>query len=494
MRIVGAAMAVVAVVWTGTAAAESQERSPLLPADGVELFSYLLHAAGIVPATPDVPPSADTILIILGGASDRAREAEDRRIQEQIARTLRAGGAVLLASDRRGRVVLPGGMSVRVAGEVLVHPRAQNVHRGLTACPYVLPVGGGRMAVQDLERQLFAGLDRIATNRPSHLIVKAPEGFRSERPLAILPPGCLADGRPVPTPIVFAVGGRWSVISPDRELRPPEELESRLLVLADHSLFINQMLLEPDTHNLVLALRVIRYLQETSHRLSPRRRQCLLEYEGKVVESFDRLALLAEQASPNQWPPDLPPPLPPGSPSVLDLWQVQQRLTEAGNKLLVTLQKRDVLNAALIGPHHAPLVRRQRFEQVLAVLLTVAAIVALWRLRQQIRLLTDVNRRTPQRRRKTSDMTGSPSVHEMVQDLARQFFGNLGVRWDQAELPEIRVAATVAEPQRLQDGLRQLWQVARSRRKLSLQDWQQLRQTYQWLQQTHAEGKWQFAT
>ncbi len=484
MRGVGAGIAALAVAWVGTAAAVPPERPPLLSADGVELFAFLLHAAGITPADAEAAPSADTILIVLGGAAEGDRRAEDRRLLRRIDQTLRAGGAVLLASDRRGRAVLPGGASVWVAGEPLVQPRGQYVHRGLTACPYVLPVGGARTSVLEVERRLFAGLDRVATNRPSYLIVEAPEGFRDGRPwrpLAILPPGCLADGRPVPTPIVFATGGRWSIDRAD-DAAPAE---ASLLVMADHSLFINQMLLEPETDNLELAWRIIRYLRGPQ-----RRRQCLLEYEGKVVESFDRLVLMAMQTvPPGGWPP-----VPPDSPPVPDLWQAQQKLTEAGNRALAAMQERDVLNTAVLGPHQPAAGRQRRFERLLVVLLSVAAIVALWHVGQQVRSLAHPNRRTSPRQQKASDISRSPPVHELVQGLVRQFFDNLGVRWDQAELPAIRVAATVAEPQRLRDAIRQLWQVARSRRELSLQDWQRLRPTYQWLQQTHAEGEWRFAT
>ena len=93
-------------------------------------------------------------------------------------------------------------------------------------------------------------------------------------PLARLPAGSVAtlpDGRSVRIPegALFAAGSEGSEVS-----------GGEFLAMADHSVFINQMLLEPVTDNLELAYRTVEFLQGANNN---KKKRCLFIENGRVV-------------------------------------------------------------------------------------------------------------------------------------------------------------------------------------------------------------------
>jgi hypothetical protein len=159
--------------------------------------------------------------------------------------------------------------------------------------------------------------------------------FPDEHPPVPRGPGKL----PLPDTAVFAAAGRGA----------PAEAESasaNLLAFADHSLFINQMLMEAHTDNWELARRVAVYLRGPYPR-----RYCRLYVSGRRVLSRETLQSLL--APPVPTVPTVPPPPPP--PLIPDLWSLQQKLTELGNQALQAAQRRDVLNNVLLGSAEDPL-------------------------------------------------------------------------------------------------------------------------------------------
>ena len=86
------------------------------------------------------------------------------------------------------------------------------------------------------------------------------------------PPKCVSRGQFLPSNAYFAVGGE----GPDHINRNPY----RLLVMADHSIFIDRMLLEPQTDNLELTYRVIEFLQGPGKI----RKRCILFEDGRQRE------------------------------------------------------------------------------------------------------------------------------------------------------------------------------------------------------------------
>src|SRR5262249_45347042 len=139
---------------------------------------------------------------------------------------LERGGAALIASDRATDGAWHAALGVRVSGRFVRCDRGppQDRFQNLPHCPLVRAPAGE-------SNPLFQGIDHFATNHPSYL-----EYFGRPRlvRLAVFPPDSARDDK-VPLDLArqfFAAGGRWG--------------PGRVLVLADHSVFINDMLLRAD--------------------------------------------------------------------------------------------------------------------------------------------------------------------------------------------------------------------------------------------------------
>ena len=118
---------------------------------------------------------------------------------------------------------------------------------------FALVVPIDEMAMMCKSMLIFKGLNRVATNSPSHIV---RERWGGDHPgcACPVPAGCVIEGR-VPAQQRLLCG-RGRRTGPTSNRNP-----YRLLVMADHSIFINQMLLEPQTDNLELTYRVIEFLQ-----------------------------------------------------------------------------------------------------------------------------------------------------------------------------------------------------------------------------------------
>src|SRR5262249_50964145 len=151
-------------------------------------------------------------------------------------------------------------------------------HLGESDCPYVVPIAPEDEEAADAAWQVFRGLNRIATNTPAFL--RVDWGERIAAPRARFPNGCslgpLQRTR-LPKDALFAAGGELLFPGINRPL-------ARFLAMADHSVFINQMLIEPGTDNLELTYRIIEYLQGPN-----KRKKCIFVEDGKLVEEFDTL-------------------------------------------------------------------------------------------------------------------------------------------------------------------------------------------------------------
>ncbi len=216
----------------------------------------------------DDPPH--TLLIVLG----------DTTVLDEVPgglkNFLQRGGAVLLATDRATPYSrLEQDFGLKVTGEPVRSVGAEGqavAYRGIPECPLLQGVPG---AVPDLFGELPGGrgfhLVNVATNRPSFLLrTGRPHGLPV---VARLPAGCTYPreaGLLARMPLLeFAVGG--------------EVGDGRLLVLADHSIFINDMMLQQDTDNIDFTYNCIEWLTQGKES----RTRVLFVEEGEVNSAFD---------------------------------------------------------------------------------------------------------------------------------------------------------------------------------------------------------------
>lgn len=237
---------------------------------------------------------SEVLMIVLGDTD----VLNPNRLPDGVDNFLLRGGAILVASDQiGGQWQQELGRETRVDGSFVQATQAASCYRDSKDCPYVRPLPSKNVPV-------FDGLTHVATNRPSFLRVSSacPLGI-----LAIFPADCTPENTPaglLRRPMRFAIGG----IVGDERLG----VSGRMLFMADHSVFSNDMMLQTDNDNFDLSWNALQWLTEHG-----KRQRVLFVDDGTVVPNFN--VMLKE------------PPLPPlpGLPSEAELIRVaHQRLAE----------------------------------------------------------------------------------------------------------------------------------------------------------------------
>jgi len=466
----------------GIAAGQPAPAKPPLEirGDGTELFRGLLDHAGIKPLTAQdystLKRFDDVILISLGNQ----RLAPDPQQLRPLARFTQfaASGSVLIASDSPVQVILDKDTDSERSFDITgarVECRVNGSFLREPTCPLVVPVRrNGEASIL----QIFAGLTRVATNSPSY-IQAARWGGPIRFPLARFPDKSSSQGQALSLgdDSYFAVGGEGPV-------RGETSNDYRFLMLADHSIFINQMLLEEKTDNLELTYRIIEFLQGPGKQ----RKRCAFFYDGQMIDHFDDL----RQAYAKQNAPSLP---------QVNLWAMQEKLTDLGNAIIDRLQINNAHNNMILGSSNQDraLTVIARFFLILA---TVAACFFLVRRLWRTRKPTD----TPPPPSVAAASTGPPGVFdrrqkellrrdnvlEPVRDLVRDFFASIGEHGE-GRMPKAVIADVVRKPDSLRTAIRDFWNIAFGPPKaLSVSRWRELESFFVRLQQAHSDGKWRF--
>ncbi len=237
-------------------------------------FRQMFDNLGCLPITTEeelIGKESETVLVILGEVPEFK--------QMSFGEYVDGGGSLLIATDRslvRNELREFGvgiyGVGARNPG-VRVPPE-QGYH-GLTDCPFVVPTRA--------QPQLFffgnEPLDKVAANRSGYL--------RQDKPLlrviARFPrqatyPGHLPDDN-----LPFAAAGY-------------SKGGGRVLIMADHSVFINAMLLQSDNQNAMFALGCVDWLTENG-----KRKRVFMLNEGHRQTRFNSPLKLGSDAT-------LPPP------------------------------------------------------------------------------------------------------------------------------------------------------------------------------------------
>jgi hypothetical protein len=457
--------------------AEPTENKVEIPADGTELFRAFLDRQGVKPVTKEdvdrgrVRFTEDLIVIVLGDHSDRrmARDPID------IARSaIESGGAALVAADTECSYHF---RQVMVSFGRVQSPERTCLH-GDIDCPFAVPVtDGGRHAEPETPvGRVFQKLTRVATNTPSYLQVNRFSG-ECRFALAKFPNGSTASVPwrvpwDLPNEALFAVGGD----GPDLDNDTPY----RFLMLADHSVFINEMLIEPGTQNLELAYRVIEFLQGPQ-----KRKRCLFIENGRVIEKFDGLRQAFAKPKPQM-------PMP-------NLWNSQEKLVDLGNKIVDEAQSRNLPNNMLN--------KLVRFPSLMRLLVVLATLYGMWFLMRRFfssRKPTDIPAAPSvagvasgppgvfDRRQK--ELIRRNNIYEPVRDMVRDYFGSLGIEANPGpKMPEVVITRAVRKPESLRLALKDFWKLAYGEpQEMSVSRWRELEGYFVRLRQAHADGKWYF--
>ncbi len=179
------------------------------------------------------------------------------------------GGALLVVSDEPMRPDLSD-FGIWVNGTLLRNDWDFYNYDHNPAMPVVLPEPDERTADVPVFHHL---LPPLVTSRPSYLDYAHPPGKDDAlKPLAFLPPGTRSDRDPnvVPEKPLFAVGGR---------LR-----EGRVLFLADHSMFINCVIMQEDNSNFELARNCLEWIVDSD---GDKRDQLLYLQDGIVTTDLN---------------------------------------------------------------------------------------------------------------------------------------------------------------------------------------------------------------
>ncbi len=365
----------------------------------------------------------DTLLIVLG----RTDGLNPHSMPVPLGTFVEKGGAALVATDRAPAVGVARELldlaGVKVDGRSFVSADEEDaLYHDKEFCPILLPATG---RTPDLFRgppRLGLPALRVATNAPSCLEEEGP-GPRLQR-LAWLPYGSYPEGtprnrRPPPWRGINLEGLNRLLGGEPRKKGPLFAVggsvgDGRILVLADHSVFINQMMIPTDNGNAEFAWNCLEWLRGEG----PRRRSKVLFVEDGVIQTDFKVPL--KEGS------DLPPGAARAAVIVID-------------DTLARLEDRGTLDEALLdrlgaSPYEGPNRLLRRVLEVVTLLLLVYLIYRIgirgrFRLDGAVPLLAhEVARHTPaapllEQRFRSALSAGN--LWETAHGLARQWFATL---------------------------------------------------------------------
>ncbi len=403
--------------------AAAQAKRPF--GEGTHALRVILHRMDLEPIATGrefrqgVNTDPERILIICLGKTDFLT-----RVPGGLPAFIGQGGALLLATDRQCEV-LRDQWGVGVTGELLsVSAGSKQAYRGSPDCPFVVPYRGAKPPI-------FDGLTRVATNAPSYLKFEpGPRNNQRTRTLARVA-DTIPDRWGIERVRPFAVAGDESVDG------------GRLLLFADHSLFINDMMLQTDNDNFDLARAAISWLTDGG-----KRNRVLLLDDGDIVTSFD---------VPMQDVPPLP------LPSEADL-------VRFANKAIVGLEREDFFNQMI-----RKLIPRVVLWRGVLVVLTLA--VAAYFLLRLVRSRYRIDARVPLLQPALAALTPPAAIVDLrhqamhadgnywdaAREMARRFF-DATPGGDGPERPRVRASGDWRQRFRRWRQVHRLWRLAHGRR------------------------------
>ncbi len=475
---------------TAVPAAPAQQKPPS-PAflNGTEVFRRILFDAGkdVFPngfqpldafGKLDDPPHS--ILIVLGD-SNRLTE-----VPGGLEHYVEGGGVLFLATDRplngEAAAALRRTAGVQVSGTFVLCDNPEACYHQLADCPFLRPDD----ADADLFRNLMqenSSLSTVATNAPSYLEPAAgPDGAPFLPELATLPPKCYPEGAPAfmafRRPPLFAVKGGVG--------------DGRVLVMADHSVFINEMMLQKDNGNIEFAYNALQWMIGDE---ADQRTKVLFVEDGQINTRFE--------VPLKEVPDEL-------ADRLLDFLlhhipEAAQKAAPALERGLKEFDQRGGADEVLWRFLRRGGVRPDGWLRFLAVTLAVLAVLyGCWKVGWKARhgadlqgplLASALYRLAPsgtvaEQRRKA--LIHADNLWEPARDLARQFLTGAGVQAG-AAAPRVEVRGGWLRRWTTAGRVKRLWRLAHGApARLSLSDWHRLLRDVKSLQAGLGDGTVRF--
>ena len=277
------------------------------------------------------PVSATTSSSSAWGIRTAAFRIQDRGRFDRLPPSSERAGRCLIATDSELVVTLEPSSN---GAKLTINGATRRVRRSRAAIHRRRAVTARTSCRIDVRRVIgrFIGSStasrRVATNSPSYITGSTVGRRTSDSPLATFPPECLAardsEFHCRETPISRSAA---------KDRTNDNDQPYRFLVMADHSIFINQMLLEPGTDNLELAYRRDRVISRA--RTTAKAMRLLRERPSSSTTST-----ISGRRSRNRTRCRLP---------QVNLWAMQDKLTDLGNAIIDRLQTNNAHNSLILG-------------------------------------------------------------------------------------------------------------------------------------------------
>ena len=432
----------------------------------MEGFRYRLFQNGIDPlrSLNDLETNHhNTIIILVGPASLENYLPHVRRAVEM-------GASILIASDRSSRNSLfPYG--VQITGESASSLNPDDCYRRWASYPYVRPFQSPLLQDRESAHAIFAefkdrGADAIATNDPSILRIV---NLRTARP-----------------PVALA-GYADSTDILERDFDPRRDLfaaagtlgDGRFLVLADHSVFVNRMILKDDNANLAFTENCITWLKGDENRT-----RCLFVEDGEIKTDFE-LAI------------------PDSNDSNLQKYLKMMLLAERhGDKIVADLEARDFFNRLVL----------MRFSVREIVRLILIALTLMLLFIGFVRLVKSRTKPDPARAMITPELAAmiprgsaiqqrfdsqldTENVYENARQLVRDHLVVLDAEPDkQGRAPIVEVRDGYRDESSLRKRIARLWQIGFGAQPITIkpEGWTKLTTDLKGILEQADEGWWKF--